>query len=202
MPPTSSTASCLPGMRSDSCPCAKAEARAASLALRPGLRQLQKGKKALSYSKCRVYSRKGCVPLSFPPLYPTLQRTCALIALPSTPGASCFLPGSWVDLLIPKHCASDPIVPWQCHQFPESRYSLLFTPIVPGAVVGKGGDCRCSRRAVARLAAGTACPCGYEACVLVCTGQSPALCPRLVLGICHPLPRSRPSRPRCPVTVL
>ena len=34
-----------------------------------------------------------------------------------------------MDLLIPKHCASGPIVPWQCHQFPESCFSLLFTPI-------------------------------------------------------------------------
>lgn len=39
----------------------------------------------------------------------------------------------------------------------------------------------------------TLCPCGCEARVLVCTdctGESPVLCPRLVLGMCHPLPRS------------
>lgn len=34
-----------------------------------------------------------------------------------------------MDLLIPKHCASGLIIPWQCHQFPESRFSLLFSPI-------------------------------------------------------------------------
>lgn len=124
-----------------------------------------------------------------------LQRTCTLIALPSTTRASCFLPGSWVDLLIPKHCASGPIIPWQCHQFPESCFSP-FHPRLPGASAGKGGDCRCFWRVVAWLAGAqpALCPCGCEARVLVCTdctGESPTLCPRLVLGMCHPLPRSK-----------
>lgn len=39
--------------------------------------------------------------------------------------------------MIPKRCASSPIVPRQCHQFPESRFSLLFTPLSPEPLRGR-----------------------------------------------------------------
>lgn len=57
-----------------------------------------------------------------------------------------------MDLLIPKHCAPSPIIPWQCHQLPESCLFLLFHPLLPGAIAGKGGGCRCSRRAMTWVA--------------------------------------------------
>lgn len=107
------------------------------------------GQKALSYSKCRVYSCKGSVLLSFPLLYPTLQRTCTLIALPSVTGASCFLPQIWVDPLIAEHGASShPLVSpvpcatllSPCHPL-ESWQGRVETagavvPVVPGVLLG------------------------------------------------------------------
>lgn len=100
--------------------------------------------------------------------------------------------------MIPKRCASSPIVPWQCHQFPESRFSLLFTPISPEPMRGRvetAAACGGLWRAGAQPAP---CPSG---CVRTALARAP-LCPRLVLGTCHPPPRRRPSRPSCPITAL
>lgn len=122
-----------------------------------------------------------------------LQRTCTLIALPSTTRASCFLPGSWVDLLIPKHCASGPIIPWQCHQFPESCFSP-FHPCLPGASAGKGGDCRCFWRVMAWLAGAQPARCVPVAarhvcwCVLTVLARAPCSAPDwcwACVTLCH-----------------
>lgn len=82
--------------------------------------------KGSKLSKCRVYSGKGQFPLLATP-YPTLQRICTLIALPSTSGASGFPVGARWICQYPSTVPA-PIVPWQYHQFP-GHASLCVTSI-------------------------------------------------------------------------
>lgn len=72
-------------------PCAKA-----GPALRPGLSQLLRGVKAQSSPSAVFTVGRDVFPLLAMPC-PTLQRTCTLIALPSTSGASGFPAGArWI----------------------------------------------------------------------------------------------------------
>lgn len=95
--------------------------------------------------------------------------------------------------MIPKHCASGPIIPWQCHQFPESCFSP-FHPCLPGASAGKGGDCRCFWRVMAWLAGAQPARCVPVAarhvcwCVLTVLARAPCSAPDwcwACVTLCH-----------------
>lgn len=107
-----------------------------------------------------------------------------------------------MDLSIPKHCASGPIVPWQCHQFPESRFSLLFTPISLEPLRGRvetagalGGPWHGWR------AACTLRPCGCW-CVLTVLVRAPRSAPDwcwACVPLCHAADQANPDAHRCAV---
>lgn len=80
MPSASSAASCTPGTKNDSCQVPKP-----GPALHPGLSQ-PRGVKARSSPSAVFAVGRDAFPLPATP-YPTLQRTCTLIALPSTRGS-------------------------------------------------------------------------------------------------------------------
>lgn len=175
MPSTSSTASCSPGTRSDSCRVPKP-----GPALQLGLSQLRGVKAQSSPSGVFTVGRDMFPVLAMP--YPMLQRTCTLIALPSTTGAWGFsVEARWICQCLSTVPA--PIIPWQCHQFPKSRFSPCH-PYLPRAAVEKGGDGSCSWRPPS--SARYTCWCIHH--------------PRLVWDMCHLLPHC-PASPDA-ITVL